>query len=118
MRPTGIISVGSRSRPLLVESLARRIGGIGRLPYLGSVPHQGASRLAGQVNSAQRLKTVWGTFVVTEDLSGLLAGQYAGEPLLLVDDYTSSGWTITVVARLLRQSGAGQVLPLVLGVDG
>ena len=118
MRPTGIISVGSRSRPLLVENLARRIGDIGRLPYLGSVPHQGASRLAGQVNSAQRLKTVWGTFVVTEDLAGLLAGQYAGEPLLLVDDYTSSGWTITVVARLLRQSGAGQVLPLVLGVDG
>jgi ATP-dependent DNA helicase RecQ len=33
-----------------------------------------------------------------------------------VDDYTDSGWTLTVAARLLRQAGAAAVYPFVLGV--
>jgi ATP-dependent DNA helicase RecQ len=36
--------------------------------------------------------------------------------VLLVDDRTDSGWTLTVAARLLRQAGASAVLPFVLGV--
>jgi ATP-dependent DNA helicase RecQ len=32
----------------------------------------------------------------------------------LIDDYTDSGWTLTVAARLLRQAGAAQVYPFVL----
>jgi ATP-dependent DNA helicase RecQ len=29
-----------------------------------------------------------------------------------------TGWTLTECARLLREAGAGPVLPLVLAVDG
>jgi ATP-dependent DNA helicase RecQ len=36
--------------------------------------------------------------------------------VLLVDDRTDSGWTLTVGARLLRLAGAEAVLPFVLGV--
>ncbi|MFD0800781.1 phosphoribosyltransferase family protein, partial [Streptomonospora algeriensis] len=35
-------------------------------------------------------------------------------PVLLVDDQTDTGWTLAAAARLLRQAGAEEVLPLVL----
>ncbi|MCW2665307.1 MAG: putative ATP-dependent helicase, partial [Frankiales bacterium] len=41
-----------------------------------------------------------------------------GGPVLLVDDRVDTGWTLTECARLLREAGAGPVLPLVLAVDG
>ncbi|CAM5724292.1 hypothetical protein SVIOM342S_03168 [Streptomyces violaceorubidus] len=49
-------------------------------------------------------------------MPGELAAALAGTPgpVLLVDDYSDSGWTLAVGARLLRQAGAGEVLPLVL----
>ncbi|MBC7273818.1 MAG: hypothetical protein H5T76_34820, partial [Streptomyces sp.] len=39
-------------------------------------------------------------------------------PVLLVDDYTDSGWTLAVAARLLRRAGGKEVLPLVLASAG
>ncbi|MEK8145097.1 RecQ family zinc-binding domain-containing protein [Streptomyces sp. M10(2022)] len=44
-------------------------------------------------------------------------GRHPG-PVLLVDDYSESGWTLAVGARLLRQSGADAVFPLVLALAG
>ena len=38
--------------------------------------------------------------------------------MLLVDDYTDTGWTLAVVAPLLRQAGTGAVYPFVLGIAG
>ena len=38
--------------------------------------------------------------------------------ILLVDDRTDTGWTLTVVARLLRLSGADAVYPFVLAATG
>ncbi len=43
--------------------------------------------------------------------------ELAGKPILLVDDRMDTGWTITVVARLLRQAGAGPVYPFVLALE-
>ena len=40
-----------------------------------------------------------------------------GRPLLLVDDVVDSGWTLTEAARVLREAGAGPLLPLVLALD-
>jgi ATP-dependent DNA helicase RecQ len=39
-------------------------------------------------------------------------------PVLLVDDFTETGWTLAVSARLLRRAGTHAVLPLVLAVQG
>ena len=36
--------------------------------------------------------------------------------VLLVDDYVDSGWTMTAVARRLRQVGVGRVYPFALAV--
>jgi ATP-dependent DNA helicase RecQ len=34
--------------------------------------------------------------------------------VLLVDDVADSGWTMTIVAALLRQAGSGPVWPVAL----
>jgi ATP-dependent DNA helicase RecQ len=114
-RPTAIVSVGSHRRPQLVRSLADALSTVGRLPYLGELSHRGGSRPDGQHNSAQRLAAVWDSY---EDaaVAEALAGHCRGRALLVVDDTTDTGWTLTVVARLLRRAGAGRVYPLVLGV--
>jgi ATP-dependent DNA helicase RecQ len=110
-RPVGIVAVPSRSRPRLVESLATRLAQVGRLPLLGMLERgHDQPRRAGS-NSAQRLLAVHGS------LSLPPAMKLDGEPLLLVDDRLDTGWTVTEAARLLREGGAGHVLPLVLAVE-
>jgi ATP-dependent DNA helicase RecQ len=116
-RPVGVVAVGSLSRPQLVGSFASRIAEIGKLPMLGTVRHGGASR-SERSNSAFRLKAVFGAYALPPELKALLAGELAGEPLFLLDDYADSGWTLTVVARLLRLAGAGPIYPFVLGIVG
>jgi ATP-dependent DNA helicase RecQ len=37
--------------------------------------------------------------------------------VLLIDDYSDSGWTLAVATRLLRRAGAKGVFPLVLAVQ-
>ena len=36
------------------------------------------------------------------------------QPVLLVDDVVDSGWTMTVIAALLKQAGSGSVFLLLL----
>jgi ATP-dependent DNA helicase RecQ len=114
-RPAAFVSVGSRTRPILIGSLAGRLAKIGRLPYLGSVPHAGASG-TGRSNSAQRLRAVYGTYRVPGDLAAALPG-LGGKPILLVDDRMDTGWTMALVTRLLREAGAGPVYPFVLALE-
>jgi len=112
-RPVAIASVPSRDRPELVASLARRIGELGRLPYLGTLDLvDGGPTGESGGNSAFRLAGVWDRFTVGPDLAAGLA-QVRG-PVLLVDDLVDSRWTMTVAARALRQAGADAVLPLAL----
>ncbi len=117
-RPVGVVAVPSLARPQLVASLAQGIAGIGRLPYLGTLTYTGPSgaHAARRSNSAQRLRSLSGAFTVSEELAGALASSPG--PVLLVDDYTDSGWTLAVAARLLRRAGSGEVLPLVLAAAG
>ena len=115
-RPAGVIAVGSTSRPQLVGSLAAHLATVGRLPLLGTVPHAGPSSGA-RTNSAHRLCAVWDTYRVPTEVSDALAAP-GGAPVLLVDDRTDSGWTLAVLSVLLRQAGAGPVLPLTLGLTG
>ena len=111
-RPTGIVALPSRSRPRLIASLAGRLAEMGRLPLLGALDRVRDHDQRGGSNSAQRLRAVHGAFVVPPDL-GLNGG-----PILLVDDRVDTGWTLTEATRLLREGGAGHVLPLVLAMEG
>jgi ATP-dependent DNA helicase RecQ len=110
-RPEAIVTVGSHRRPRLIADLAARLGEIGRLPVLGTVEHVGPSA-TGRSNSALRLRAVWGSYVLDEQLAAAVDGR----DVLLVDDYTDTGWTLAVTAKLLREAGASGVFPFVLGI--
>jgi ATP-dependent DNA helicase RecQ len=117
-RPVGVVAVPSATRPQLVDSLAQGIASVGRLPFLGTLAYTGTNgaQAARRSNSAQRLRALSGAFTVPDELAGSL--RRAPGPVLLVDDYTDSGWTLAVAARLLRRAGGEQVLPLVLAAAG
>ncbi|MFC7845205.1 RecQ family ATP-dependent DNA helicase [Streptomyces sp. NPDC057382] len=115
-RPVGVVTVASRTRPELIRSLGSRIAEVGRLPMLGTVEHTGDAHSVSRSNSAQRLKALDGALTVPPALASALAEAHG--PVLLVDDYTETGWTLAVAARLLRRAGAQAVLPLVLAVQG
>ncbi|MEV6054086.1 RecQ family ATP-dependent DNA helicase [Streptomyces sp. NPDC052107] len=115
-RPVGVVTVASRTRPSLIHSLGARIAEVGRLPLLGSVEYAADVPRVSRSNSAQRLKTLDGALTVPPALASALTA--ADGPVLLVDDFTETGWTLAVAARLLRKSGARAVLPLVLAVQG
>ncbi|MGC4949598.1 RecQ family ATP-dependent DNA helicase [Streptomyces sp. DT224] len=117
-RPVGVVAMPSRTRPRLVSSLAEGVARVGRLPVLGSLAYspQADEHAAHRSNSAQRLRGLAGALVVPDELAAALAATPG--PVLLVDDYTDSGWTLAVGARLLRQNGGGEVLPLVLALAG
>ncbi|MGO1317079.1 MAG: RecQ family ATP-dependent DNA helicase [Cellulomonadaceae bacterium] len=111
----GIVSVRSTSRPILVEHLATGLGRYLGKPVVGSVtPASGSEPGRHDVNSAMRLAGVVGRLAL--DLSPAAAQGLAGRRVLLVDDFTDSGWTLAVAARLLRRAGASEVLPFVLAV--
>jgi ATP-dependent DNA helicase RecQ len=117
-RPSAVVAMGSRTRPRLIGSLARRLAEVGRLSYLGELPRTGGGPpgAAAVSNSVQRLAAVYGGFSVPAPLARSLGELHA--PVLLVDDTVNSGWTMTVAARELRLAGTPAVLPLALALDG
>ena len=114
-RPAGVLTLPSRTRPVLITSLGQRIAQVGRLPYLGSLGYASPDGPGPRRhNSAQRLRSLWPALTVPDDLRGALS-QLTG-PLLLIDDRIETGWTMTVAAEHLRAAGAPAVLPLALAV--
>ncbi|WP_345800511.1 DEAD/DEAH box helicase [Microbacterium sp. AZCO] len=111
-RPVGVIAMPSRSKPQLLDSLARGIADVGRLPLLGTLDLVAGGPSGGPGgNSAFRLAGVWDRF----SAAGL---EVPAGPVLLVDDLVDSRWTLTVAARELRRAGATRVLPFALALRG
>ncbi|MEU6845405.1 RecQ family ATP-dependent DNA helicase [Streptomyces sp. NPDC046716] len=117
-RPVGVVTMASHTRPQLIDSLGAGIAQVGRMPLLGRIEYAPGSDTAHipRSNSAQRLRALDGTLTLSPQLAEALA--HAGGPVLLVDDFMETGWTLAMAARLLRRAGAEGVLPLVLAVQG
>ncbi len=109
-RPTAVIGLDSATRPVLIGSLRARLAELGRLTDLGTLRYAPEHRPVTAANSAYRVAALCGSWE-RPDSTAISA---AAGPVLLVDDLTDTGWTLTMAARVLRQSGAPAVLPFAL----
>ncbi|NTY59488.1 RecQ family ATP-dependent DNA helicase [Mycolicibacterium sphagni] len=109
-RPTAVLALDSATHPVLITSLARELARLGRLTDLGVLHYAVGHRPVGAANSAYRVAALDGAWS-PPDPAAIAA---AGGPVLLVDDLTDTGWTLTMAARVVADAGAPAVLPLVL----
>ncbi|OBF16558.1 RecQ family ATP-dependent DNA helicase [Mycobacterium sp. ACS4331] len=105
-RPVAVIALDSQTHPLLIASTAQRLAQVGRLTDLGTLRYRPDRRPVTAANSAYRVAALNGSWERPDlDVHG---------PVLLIDDMTDTGWTLTLAARHLREAGVPEVLPLVL----
>ena len=105
--PEWVTCVPSRAHPELVPDFARRLAGALQLPFLPVVVKtmdNGPQK--AQQNRFHQCRNLDGAFGID--------GSVPQGPVLLFDDIFDSGWTLTVVTALLRQTGCGPVWPVAL----
>ena len=108
--PTWVTAVPSLNHPTLVPDLAQRIAAALGLPFISCVEKVRPTRPQKQMqNSYQQAHNLAGAYAVNED-------QTPAGPVFLVDDIVDSRWTVTVIAALLREAGAGPVFPVALAM--
>ncbi|TXI57723.1 RecQ family ATP-dependent DNA helicase [Mycolicibacter arupensis] len=107
LRPTAVLGLDSVTHPLLIGSLIDRLAQLGRLTRLDTLRYAPNRRTTTAANSAYRVAALQGCWL-PPDLPADVG------PVLLVDDVTDSGWTLTMAARVVRAAGAPQVLPFAL----
>ncbi|WP_245701079.1 RecQ family ATP-dependent DNA helicase [Sanguibacter gelidistatuariae] len=113
----GVVVVRSVTRPMLAQHLGRGLATYLGKPFVGTIGPRPDHEAPGRhdMNSAMRLSGVANRLVL--ELSDAALGGLAGRSILLVDDYTDSGWTLTVAGQLLLEAGAREVLPLTLALQ-
>jgi ATP-dependent DNA helicase RecQ len=108
-RPEVVVDLPAAGFPLLTADVADHLASVGRLGRaalsVGPGPGPEAVREMGSAEEAAQ----WRDRLAVEGEDAVV-----GRCVLLVVDATSSLWPVTVAAALLRRSGAGVVLPLVL----
>jgi ATP-dependent DNA helicase RecQ len=105
--PEWVCAVPSKRHPLLVADFTQRLVDQLGIPFLSVVEKVRETEPQKQMeNSAQQVRNLLEAFAVT--------GEVPPTPLLLVDDMVDSGWTLTLVAALLRTKGSGPVFPFAL----
>jgi ATP-dependent DNA helicase RecQ len=109
-RPTAVMGLDSERRPQFIASLTRRLAELGRLENLGILRYSAQRRPVTAANSAYRVAALDGSWEPPDE--SVLAGVQG--PVLLVDDVTDTGWTLTMAARVVRQAGASAVLPFAM----
>ena len=109
-RPTAVMGLDSLSHPLLIGSVVDGLAQLGRLTNLGTLQYAPGRRPVTAANSAYRVAALDNSWS-DPDPSALAE---VGGPVLLVDDVTDTGWTMTMAARVLRRAGAPEVLPFTL----
>jgi ATP-dependent DNA helicase RecQ len=109
--PMWVTAVPSVSSPEVLAGFARRVADGLSLPFVEVLRRTRAGRAQAEMaNSVQQLRNVEGAFEI--------AGALPPGPVLVVDDLVDSGWTLTVLAAVLREAGVEAVHPLVLAQGG
>ncbi|MDT5082148.1 MAG: ATP-dependent helicase RecQ [Mycobacterium sp.] len=106
-RPKAVLALDSDRHPLLISSLTRELARLGRLTDLGILQYAPGRTPVNAANSAYRVAALNGSWL-PPDQDAVVA---ADGPVLLVDDLSDTGWTLTMAARVVRAAGAPAVLP-------
>lgn len=102
-----ITYVPSHNHPDLVPDFAKRLAKKMGLPLVEAII---------KIRDNQQQKLQQNRFHQCRNLDGVFQVKniIAQHPVLLVDDVVDSGWTMTVIAALLKQAGSGPVFPVAL----
>lgn len=127
--PDWLTAAPSRTHPTLVGDFARRLAQRLALPFVAAIHKRRENQPQKEMrNGVQQLRNVLDAFdIAGEKPAGILqsaawsAGRLLGHvgeipngPVLLVDDMVDSGWTLTLLAVMLRLRGSGPVYPFAL----
>jgi len=105
--PAWITAVPSQRHPGLVRDFAQRLAARLDLPFAAVLRKSQETQPQKEMqNSVLQLRNLLGAFAVE--------GAVPAGPVLLVDDVTDSGWTLTWLAVILRRHGSGPVYPFAL----
>jgi len=105
--PQWVTCVPSLNHQALVPNFARQLAARLGLPFLEAIRKMVANEpQKNQQNRFHMCRNLDGVFEIAEGIPGT--------PVFLVDDVIDSGWTVTVLAALLRQAGSGPVYPVAL----
>lgn len=108
--PQWVTCIPSLNHPDLVPDFAERLAAALKLSYLPCIEKAQANKQQKYMeNSYQQVKNLDGVFKITD--------QCRSEECLLVDDMVDSGWTFTIAAALLRQTGCSAVYPMALALN-
>lgn len=108
--PQWVTCIPSLNHPELVPDFAERLAAALKLPYVPCIEKVQANKQQKYMeNSYQQVKNLDGVFKITD--------QCRSEGCLLVDDMVDSGWTFTIAAALLRQTGCSAVYPMALALN-
>ena len=105
--PQWVTCVPSQNNPTLVPDFAQRLARRLGLPFVDAIQKiRNNQPQKNQQNSFHQCRNLDGAFAVSDSVPRT--------PVLLVDDIIDSGWTVTVLAALLRRNGSGPVYPVAL----
>ncbi|NEX23445.1 RecQ family ATP-dependent DNA helicase [Thiorhodococcus mannitoliphagus] len=105
--PQWVTSVPSRNHPTLVPDYAHRLARRLNLPFVDAIRKiRDNEPQKMQQNRFHQCRNLDGVFQLS---TGIPSGA-----VLLIDDVIDSGWTMAVLAALLRRGGSGPVFPVAL----
>ena len=105
--PEWMACVPSLRAPRLVPDLAQRLASALNIPFHAVVAKARSNEpQKHQQNRYRQCRNLDGAFDIVGDVPSA--------PVLLLDDVIDSGWTLAVVATLLRQAGSGPLYPIAL----
>jgi ATP-dependent DNA helicase RecQ len=103
---TSIPNRGSDATAAFAAKLADQLG----LEYVDAVERVSDNAHQEQMlNNFQQASNVLDGFTISDIRPG---------PVLLVDDFIDTNWTMSVIGNLLLQQGSGEVIPFALGYRG
>jgi ATP-dependent DNA helicase RecQ len=107
--PSWVTSIPNRGGDAVADYAAKLADQLG-LKYVDAVERVSDNAHQEEMhNSFQQASNVLDAFTISEVCPG---------PVLLVDDFIDTNWTMSVIGNLLLQQGSGEVIPFALGYRG